>query len=89
MVFNGTHYGTLKYHKGRREFKMRLKQNTPRAIRPSIIYGSVVMQSSLKPKDYAPTSEEIYRWICDRTIPQNRQNIGNILSNNGLQKYIV
>ena len=87
MIFNGVKYGILSYDRKSRKFNMKLNPKTPTAIRPSIIYGSVVMKNSLKPTGYTPSSSEIYKWICDRTIPRDRQNLDSILSSNGMTSY--
>ena len=87
MEFNGVRYGRLSHDITTGIFSMRLRHDTPLAIRPSIIYGSVVLKETLKPVDYIPTSSEIYAWICDRSIPSNRQNIDSILYNNNISHY--
>ena len=87
MIFNNKTYGVLCYDPSGNKFSMRLRRNTPQAIRPSIIYGSVVMPETLKPDGYRPTSEEIFNWIKARSIPSNRQNIGDFLKENDLDHY--
>lgn len=79
--YDGKTVGYLYYDENKREYEIEIPQNVKSYEAPFII------SDFIKKKQYKVGKDWSYRWVNQRVVPPERQNIGQILKANGLKEY--
>lgn len=79
--YDGKTVGYLYYDENKREYEIEIPQNVKSYEAPFII------SDFIKKKQYKIGKDWSYRWVNQRVIPPERQNIGQILKANGWKEY--
>ena len=79
--YNGKTVGYLYYDEKKREYEIEIPQDVKSYEAPLILSDFIKKRQDRIGKDWS------YRWVNQRVIPPERQNIGQILKANGMKEY--
>lgn len=79
--YEGKTVGYLYYDEKKREYEIEIPQEVKSSEAPCILADFIRKSQYRIGKDWS------YRWVKERVVPPERQNIGQILRVNGLKEY--
>ena len=80
-VYNGKTVAYLNYDEEKHEYEIEVPENVSSAEAPMIIADFIDKNQRKIDKEWS------LRWVKQRVIPPERQNIGQILKENGMEYY--